>query len=281
MTQADLSEAFKDKYGFTLELKSSNVAHREAGDGLYISGEAGVGTVVSFYPGVTYAPAQYRYMPGYPRVELGNPYLISRFDGLIIDGNPWGRGGDAREYWDGLSGRERHAHEDILKSLNVEQINVESSQHQGKTASDKLWQMVGGGKKLNRMIEGAIVERRNPLALAHFANHPAKGGQPNVMICAYNLDLVGGSLDLRPYIPNVNCAIESGIEMQQSGLLWVRKSRDPSLVKKPAQVCTLVLVATRDICNEELLLNYRYSNFQNRPSWYHSVDEEEDRRRWE
>lgn len=31
---------------------------------------------------------------------------------------------------------------------------------------------------------------------------------------------------------------------------------------------TLVLVATRELCDEELLLNYRLTNSKRRPDWY-------------
>jgi hypothetical protein len=39
-------------------------------------------------------------------------------------------------------------------------------------------------------------------------------------------------------------------------------------------------VATRDIEDEELLLNYRLSPGLERPEWYHAVDVSEERRRW-
>ncbi len=31
-------------------------------------------------------------MPGYPRVDKASDYLIARFDGVVVDGKPWGRG---------------------------------------------------------------------------------------------------------------------------------------------------------------------------------------------
>lgn len=31
-------------------------------------------------------------MPGYPRMDIGNPYLTARYDGRIVDSLPWGRG---------------------------------------------------------------------------------------------------------------------------------------------------------------------------------------------
>ena len=35
-----------------------------------------------------------RRMPNYPNVDKGNDYLISRFDGAILDALPWGSGAD-------------------------------------------------------------------------------------------------------------------------------------------------------------------------------------------
>lgn len=44
----------------------------------------------------------------------------------------------------------------------------------------------------------------------------------------------------------------------------------------------LALVATRQVTNEELLLNYRLppNAHRQRPAWYSPVDAEEDQRRW-
>lgn len=45
-------------------------------------------------------------------------------------------------------------------------------------------------------------------------------------------------------------------------------------------ILCLLLVASRDIENEELLLNYRLSPGAERPDWYSQVDSVEDKRRW-
>lgn len=42
----------------------------------------------------------------------------------------------------------------------------------------------------------------------------------------------------------------------------------------------LALIAVREIWDEEILVNYRLSNFIARPSWYTPVDDAEDKRRW-
>ena len=33
-----------------------------------------------------------RRIPGYPKVDRDNDYLMARFDGAVLDGKPWGRG---------------------------------------------------------------------------------------------------------------------------------------------------------------------------------------------
>ncbi|XP_057838656.2 uncharacterized protein LOC131048634 isoform X1 [Cryptomeria japonica] len=263
MKNVELSSALKERIGYTLELKPSQVCHEKGGQGLYLSGKAGIGAVVSFYPGVIYSPSNYRYIPGYPRVDAGNPYLISRYDGIVIDAQPWGTGGETREFWNGIFDRS----------------TTEFSRSSQRNKADVLWQTLSKPKQNMSLTKGAVVERRNPLALGHFANHPDKGMQPNVMICPYNFPL--SDTRMRTYIPNLLFGSEEEVIMERYGSFWLKStSADDINVSVPPAIRTLVLVATRPICDEEIFLNYRLSNPKRRPDWYHPVDEEEDRRRW-
>ncbi|WZY79501.1 hypothetical protein YC2023_025885 [Brassica napus] len=63
--------------------------HKDAGQGCFIKSQADAGTVLAFYPGVIYSPAFYRYIPGYPKVDSHNSYLITRYDGTVINAQPW------------------------------------------------------------------------------------------------------------------------------------------------------------------------------------------------
>ncbi|KAK9821861.1 hypothetical protein WJX74_006373 [Apatococcus lobatus] len=223
LTMKAVSELVQERLGYSLDVKASAIGHRQAGDGLWLCGRAPVGSLIALYPGIVYSPAHYRRMPGYPRVDKDNDYLQGRFDGSVLDGLSWGYGALT-------------AHDRLAASAACNRPQV-------------LQQL-------------RSLEKRNPLALAHFANHPPSGTQPNVVVASYDADLNKGDLQaLRPYLPNV--------------LFTDGKAAAPDSL-----LPMLVFVAVRELHDEEILLNYRLSNFIARPSWYSPVDEAEDKRRW-
>lgn len=264
LKRLEVSQKLKDQIGYTLEIKPSTIQHKDAGQGLYVDGEADIGAVIAIYPGITYSPAYYPFIPGYPRVDLHNPYLITRYDGIVINGKPWGSGGDTREMWDGSS---KHPESNL-------------SSDGGESGSDRVWKLLSKPLDSSQMCwKGDIIERRNPLAYAHFANHPAKDTVPNVMVCPY--DFVLSEKHMRAYIPNVAFGNGDEVSMKKYGSFWFKSWRSGSTMSSDVPILkSLVLVATRGICNEEVLLNYRLSNLKRRPSWYTPVDVEEDGRRW-
>lgn len=201
-------------------------------------------------------------MPGYPRVNAQNTYLITRYDGSVINAQPWGTGGETREVWDGFTVPEFRP-------------NIQGAD----AGADRVWKMLSKPLDATRLGSNAeVLERRNPLAFAHFANHPAKGMDPNVMVYSYDFPLV--EKDMRMYIPNIVFGRGEEVKMKRFGSFWFKSGTASSSVSDNPVLKTLVLVATRDLSNEEILLNYRLSNAKKRPTWYTPVDEEEDRRRW-
>ncbi|XP_050232417.1 uncharacterized protein LOC126681080 [Mercurialis annua] len=258
---AEVSSRLKDLIGYTLTVKPSQIPHKDAGQGLFLDGEADVGTVIALYPGVIYTPACYRYIPGYPKVNAHNSYLITRYDGTVINAQPWGSGGETREAWNGLVAPE-----------------IRPPVENNEKGSDRLWKMLSTPLKGTRVgSTSEVLERRNPLAAAHFANHPAKGMAPNVMVCPYDFPLT--DKDMRTYIPNIAFGEPEEVKMRRFGSFWF-KSRAKEGGSAVPLLKTLVLVATRALSDEEVLLNYRLSNSKRRPEWYTPVDEEEDQRRW-
>lgn len=257
-----MSQRIKDLIGYTLNIKPSEIPHKEAGQGLFLNGRADVGSVVAIYPGVIYSPAYYRYIPGYPRVDAQNPYLITRYDGTVINAQPWGLGDETRGMWDAVS-------------VSKIRPNVQAD----AKGSDKLWRILSKpleGKRVD--YGGDVIERRNPLALAHYANHPAKGMAPNVMICPYDFPLT--EKDMRAYIPNVVFGNLDETNMKRFGSFWFKYGSSKTAGSDIPLLKTLVLVSTRALSDEEVLLNYRLSNLKRRPEWYTPVDEDEDKRRW-
>ncbi|CAL5350690.1 unnamed protein product [Camellia sinensis] len=200
----ELSQSLKNLIGYTLELKPSQIPHKDAGQGLFIDGQADVGTVIAFYPGIIYSPAYYCYIPGYPRVDTHNPYLITRYDGTVINAQPWGVGGEIREVWD-------------LSSVIKSRPNVKDDAN--NKGSDQIWKMLNKPLQATRVVSsGDVLERRNPLAFAHFANHPAKEMVPNVMVCPYDFPLT--EKDMRTYIPNIKFGSGEEAKMKRFGSFW-------------------------------------------------------------
>ncbi|KAL0052035.1 hypothetical protein WJX82_006842 [Trebouxia sp. C0006] len=218
--------------GYSLEVRTSGIAHQDAGDGLWLRGTAPVGAVVGLYPGLVYEPMHYRKLPGYPKIDTHNDYFLARFDGALIDGQSWGRG---------------------RPTLDPTTQHVDAQYHNTHHAMlAKLHQK----------------EMRHPLALAHYANHPPAGMQPNVMVAAFTYNKQQGEdAWLAAYMPNVMYHDAGGQQATQ-------------LMMQDQQIKGLVFVATRQVQGEEVLLNYRLNPQVQRPSWYAPVDEEEDKRRW-
>ncbi|CAK9144760.1 unnamed protein product [Ilex paraguariensis] len=259
---AEVSERLKDLLGYTLELKPSGIQHKEAGQGLFLNGEADVGAVIAFYPGIIYSPAHYRYIPGYPRVDAHNPYLISRYDGTVINAQPWGVGSDTREVWNGS----------LVPESSPEM-------HVSEKGLDRIWKMLSKPLDGTRVgSNGDELERRNPLAFGHLANHPPKSVLPNVMVCPYDFPLT--ERNMRAYIPNISFGNGGEVRMKRFGSFWFKSGGSGNNLSDIHVLKTLVLVVTKALCDEEVFLNYRLSNSKKRPSWYTPVDEEEDQRRW-
>ncbi|KAK9902730.1 hypothetical protein WJX75_004261 [Coccomyxa subellipsoidea] len=234
VTMEDVTATLQERMGFSLHLAPSAVGHADAGEGLWLRGRAKTGAVVGLYPGIVYTRADYRDMPGYPKVDNESDFLISRFDGAILDAKPWGR-------------------------ASLEEPQAAASLGYRERLADTLAQLHG-------------LERRHPFSLAHYANHPPAGRRPNIMIAAYDFREEDS---LRRYIPNVMFRSCPATPLDSPAFPGTGEKTLPS---RP--LLGLALVATREIEDEELLLNYRLSPGLARPSWYTAVDEAEDSRRW-
>ena len=265
--------------GFSLALAPSG-AGGGAGLGLFLRGRAAVGAVVAFYPGLGYPPHLYHTLPGLKAAGAAydNPYLMGRYDNTVLDARPWGRGFLAAPGGVGAGGGT-----DGAGCAAAADVKAAAEEEEASAAA------------LER-LRAAGVELRNPLALAHFANHPPRGVAPNVVACPFDLsqedeeaggpplDAAGAPggkrgpprLPLRPTVPNAPC--DPGDQGN-----WVSRAVNPAhfVARAGWPVRSLLLVAARPLSDgEELFLNYRLNPDRPRPAWYAPVDEDEDRRRW-
>lgn len=131
--------------------------------------------------------------------------------------------------------------------------------------------------------------RDNRYALGHEVNHPPPKAQPNVIPFGLDIELAALPEELMavlPCVPFSAVASAAAVESQRSiddmfrsslvdGDFVDDRADDPGTTR-PA----LVLVALREIQNEELYFNYRLNPKAQRPHWYTPVSQLEEELRW-
>ncbi len=100
---------------------------------------------------------------------------------------------------------------------------------------------------------------RNPFAIGSFVNHPPPGTAPNVLAVPYAFGVADR------FVPHEVASRSRPLHMLDD----FRET-----------VPTLVLIAGRNVEDEELYLNYRLNPALPYPDWYHQPFPEEAARRW-
>ncbi len=106
-------------------------------------------------------------------------------------------------------------------------------------------------------------DNSNLMALGHIVNHPTPSKPPSCRSAMLNFTKgmdIGSSAELKRYIPNTY-ARPRNVTLMNS--LWDRDV---------IEMHSLILVATRDICNEEIFYDYRLAS-SHLPQWYHRVSD--------
>eukprot|EP00531_Pseudo-nitzschia_arenysensis_P018290 CAMPEP_0116149624 /NCGR_PEP_ID=MMETSP0329-20121206/19071_1 /TAXON_ID=697910 /ORGANISM="Pseudo-nitzschia arenysensis, Strain B593" /LENGTH=566 /DNA_ID=CAMNT_0003645999 /DNA_START=49 /DNA_END=1749 /DNA_ORIENTATION=+ len=106
-------------------------------------------------------------------------------------------------------------------------------------------------------------DNSNLMALGHIVNHPTPSKPPSCRSAMLNFTKgmdIGSSAELKRYIPNTY-ARPRNVTLMNS--LWDRDV---------IEMHSLILVATRDICNEEIFYDYRLAS-SHLPQWYHQVND--------
>ena len=207
-----LSEGVLRRLGFAPRVAPSG-AGPNSGDGLFVRGEVNPGEIVAWYPGLVYDLENVRHIPGYPKVAERNPYLAARYDGSVVDAKPWGAGGaavdvdmEARIGVRSSTARENDEDDQTrFGSWPGPPLEENDSAPSSEETSPETKKRSGVGGFLDAQLAPELdpglrsearaaalgVQRDNPLALAHFANHPPKGYRPNVVVAGVDVAFRG------------------------------------------------------------------------------------------
>ena len=126
----------------------------------------------------------------------------------------------------------------------------------------------------------------HPFSQGHMVNHPPPHGEPNCLQFMVNIPNTRNMSPIRPFVPNV--VFEPSRRAVFDSLSNIgSKQRVPSLfafesvTHSSSCIPTLALIATKEICDEEVFMNYRlHPAAPDVPAWYHDCDPASSKRRW-
>eukprot|EP00944_MAST-04C_sp_MAST-4C-sp1_P006705 g6705.t1 len=252
-----MNKALMKKLGYSLHVQQSEIPN--AGPGLFLEGSAVAGTVICMYPGIVYLK---EYVVSGDTDGMFGPddsgtYTMGRYDGSIFNG-------DCEPQW-----------------------------HPSPVSYGHLIRHPTGILPLTEDHRGL----------------PRVLGKPNVMSCPFNYpELDSGSSktqrsifsrlkdapDEKQATPTAaNVDIEKYLDKGTIGKKFPKEFQAyiPNTYYKPPVLLStqeakesytfgIALIATENIKDEEIYLDYRYNPHLETPSWYKTIDEETAQRRW-
>lgn len=247
---ATANDIIRNQFDFIPTISTSTIPH--AGRGLFIDGHAKAGSVVAIYPGITYLPSQIRVSRRDLNTEEEeinetdlSDYMIARYDGVIIDGS-------------------------AEISIDIEDIEPPS------TISDNT-----------NTVQHKLQSLQHPFANAHLVNHPPSQEKSNVLQFIMDIDIVSLGPKLAPLMPVRPCETEvNRLENYENIAAAQRVNGIQHFMMSPQVTSdrllrTVVLVALRDMKDEEIFMDYRFNPKVNPPSWYRPCGHGKDAtRRW-
>ncbi|EDO39115.1 predicted protein [Nematostella vectensis] len=283
----------ESKQSFSLSIKPSTIQHPEAGEGVFLDGSAVPGTVVMFHPGLVYLPPYIRKMPNYPWIDKDNTYLMSRYDGCIVD--PKGLDTDIQRS-DGtmvahpLAAGHKVNHAPPGTKPNILPFSYDFA----KTFPEELLRLVPNKyvtrcHVLNACVNGDI-STNTVGTQEHLHKKRMKNIFSNIIVygCKQLNDISQHHKGSVVKVVVVKVVVK-GLVVKRlvvkvvvvKGLVVKRYYREPNfLFKTPAVLRSVVYVTTNHVHNQELFVNYRLNPAIKLPEWYTPVDRKEDLRRW-
>lgn len=160
--------------GFALNARAST-AGPDAGRGLFVhGGTARKGSLVALYPGVAYPLALVQRLQEVLQTARNdgfadNEYLVTSFDGTIIDARPF------------------LALVTATAGLDPPEAAWNFGNEYGEVHACLRWPSMSSRWSSSQRLDGGNgaldVAPWNPLAMGHLANHPPRGVAPNAMLC--------------------------------------------------------------------------------------------------
>ena len=250
-----MNNALMKKLGYSLHVQQSGIPN--AGPGLFLEGSAVAGTVICMYPGIVYLK---EYVVSGDTDGMFGPddsgtYTMGRYDGSIFNG-------DCEPQW-----------------------------HPSPVSYGHLIRHPTGILPLTEDHRGL----------------PRVLGKPNVMSCPFNYPELdsGGSETQRSIFsrlkdaPGEKPATTANVDIEKyldKGMIGKKFPKEfqayiPNTYYKPPVLLStqeakesytfgIALIATENIKDEEIYLDYRYNPHLETPSWYKTIDEETAQRRW-
>eukprot|EP00466_Bigelowiella_natans_P000570 jgi/Bigna1/84977/estExt_fgenesh1_pg.C_10522 len=236
------------KMDFSLAVKPSTIS--AAGNGVFVQGKAIRGSVLALYPGLfaipEHGPEVYETIMERNNKDEHKGYAIARMDSILLDA----------KYPFQLVSKLDIAiltyffYCVILRSVEISSID---------DGDDSTWPEYYTPE--TRRNYKMLASKKNPYAVGQYINHPQEQGMQNVQQLAFDFP-TDFAHHLRPYIPT---------KLISSNFIGFGHRELAS---------TIVYIATRDIEDEEIFVDYRLNPSLPYPEWYLPIDEEAARKRW-
>jgi len=183
VTKEELSAAFRKKYGYSVRVGPSTAPHPTAGQGLFLQGEALVGSIVALGGGAWYSRSQLKFLPNYPRIVQDNDYLSCfSFDMSVLNAKVWGVGDSGEEpiveAAAAAADSGKSSFDSGMSNFDSGKNNIDSGSTMTNGTNSWSWATWCG--PVTHAVS-LFLDGRHPLAAAHKVNHPPRGSSPNVM----------------------------------------------------------------------------------------------------
>ena len=257
----EMTAAQRRAFGFELSVGPSS-AGAGAGDGVFLSGEAAPGSVIAFFPGVTFEFHDILMLPGGTRFFQGNENLMARYDKALIDSSP--------------TALKLLPHEALDNPLNVAHM----TNHPPRGARPNV---VPAPIEFNRTVPRELVAAlpnvsyfySSPKQRALLEGRSGDGGKADAPIMTTD----------GMQAPSVQPKQQARTSQRRGLADWFRASLADGI--RPPEpddgrpLKGIALVATQPLKDQELFLNYRLNPQNENPEWYVPVDLDEVKRRWD